>query len=118
MTITANWSYPTAVKFGAGRIKELADHCKALGMKKPLLVTDRGLASMAITQNALDILEAGGLGRAIFADVDPNPNEKNLEAGIKAFREGGHDGVVAFGGGSGLDLGKCVAFMVGQTRSV
>ncbi|WP_373413768.1 iron-containing alcohol dehydrogenase [Ensifer aridi] len=118
MTITANWSYPTAVKFGAGRIKELADHCKAVGMKKPLLVTDRGLAPMAITQNALDILEAGGLGRAIFADVDPNPNDKNLEAGVRAFREGGHDGVVALGGGSGLDLGKCVAFMVGQTRPV
>ncbi|HEV7320211.1 MAG TPA: iron-containing alcohol dehydrogenase [Ensifer sp.] len=118
MTITANWSYPTALKFGAGRIKELADHCKAAGMKKPLLITDRGLAPMAITQNALDILSAAGLGRAIFADVDPNPNDVNLEAGVKAFKDGGHDGVVAFGGGSGLDLGKCVAFMAGQTRPV
>lgn len=118
MTITANWSYPTALKFGAGRIKELADHCKAAGMKKPLLITDRGLAPMAITQNALDILETNGLGRAIFADVDPNPNDINLAAGVKAFKDGGHDGVVAFGGGSGLDLGKCVAFMAGQTRPV
>ena len=118
MNIVANWSYPTAVKLGGGRIKELAEACKSLGMRKPLLVTDRGLASMAITQNALDILDAAGLGRAIFADVDPNPNEKNLEAGVKAFRDGGHDGVVAFGGGSSLDLGKAVAFMVGQTRPV
>ncbi|MEI3851387.1 MULTISPECIES: iron-containing alcohol dehydrogenase [Ensifer] len=118
MTITANWSYPTAIKFGAGRIKELADHCKAVGMKKPLLITDRGLAPMAITQNALDILAAADLGRAIFADVDPNPNDVNLEAGVKAFKDGGHDGVVAFGGGSGLDLGKCVAFMAGQSRPV
>lgn len=118
MPITANWSYPTAVKLGAGRISELADHCKALGMKRPLLVTDRGLASMAITANALDILEAGGLGRAIFADVDPNPNDRNLDDGVRAFKAGGHDGVVAFGGGSGLDLGKCVAFMAGQTRPV
>ena len=118
MNIVANWSYPTAVKLGGGRIKELAEACKSLGMRKPLLVTDRGLASMAITQKALDILDAAGLGRAIFADVDPNPNEKNLEAGVKAFRDGGHDGVVAFGGGSGLDLGKAVAFMVGQTRPV
>ncbi|MBB5666954.1 alcohol dehydrogenase [Rhizobium leguminosarum] len=116
--ITANWSYPTSVKLGRGRIKELADACKSLGINKPLLVTDRGLASMAITKNALDILEDAGLGRAIFADVDPNPNEKNLEAGVKAFKDGGHDGVVAFGGGSGLDLGKCVAFMAGQTRPV
>ena len=118
MPITANWSYPTAVKLGAGRIRELADHCKALGMKRPLLVTDRGLATMAITANALDILEAGGLGRAIFADVDPNPNDRNLDDGVRAFKAGGHDGVVAFGGGSGLDLGKCVAFMAGQTRPV
>ncbi|TWB61487.1 alcohol dehydrogenase [Rhizobium sp. ERR 922] len=117
-TISANWSYPNAFKLGRGRIKELADACKSLGMKKPLLITDRGLASMAITATALDILEDAGLGRAIFADVDPNPNEKNLEAGVKAFKEGGHDGVVAFGGGSGLDLGKCVAFMVGQSRPV
>ncbi len=73
---------------------------------------------MAITQDALDILEDAGLGRAIFADVDPNPNDKNLEAGVKAFKDGGHDGVVAFGGGSGLDLGKAVAFMAGQTRPV
>jgi alcohol dehydrogenase class IV len=118
MPITANWSYPTLIKMGAGRIAELADHCKSLGMKKPILITDRGLAPMAITQKALDILEAGGLGRAIFADVDPNPNDKNLDAGIKAFKDGGHDGVVAFGGGSGLDLGKCVAFMVAQSRPV
>ncbi|MDM9620921.1 iron-containing alcohol dehydrogenase [Rhizobium sp. S96] len=116
--ITANWSYPTAFKLGRGRIKELADACKSLGMKKPLLITDRGLASMAITQTALDILEDAGLGRAIFADVDPNPNDKNLDAGVKAFKDGGHDGVVAFGGGSGLDLGKCVAFIAGQTRPV
>lgn len=118
MTITANWSYPTSIKFGAGRIKELADHCKTVGIKKPLLITDRGLATMPITQNALDILDAAGLGRAIFADVDSNPTDVNLDAGVKAFKAGGHDGVIAFGGGSGLDLGKAVAFMAGQTRPV
>lgn len=118
MKLIGNWSFPTAIRFGDGRISELADACAAAGMKKPLLVTDRGLASLPITVNALDLLEAAGLGRAMFADVDPNPNEKNLAAGVAAFIGGGHDGVVAFGGGSGLDLGKLVAFMAGQTRPV
>ncbi len=116
MSLTANWSYPTSVRFGAGRIAEIVDACAAAGIKKPLLVTDRGLAGMEITTRTLDLLEAAGLGRAIFADVDPNPNEKNAAAGVQAFKEGGHDGVVAFGGGSGLDLGKLVAFLAGQTR--
>ncbi|SFM36111.1 iron-containing alcohol dehydrogenase [Shimia aestuarii] len=116
MSLTANWSYPTSVRFGAGRISEIADACTAAGIKKPLLITDRGLANMDITQRTLDLLEEAGLGRVIFADVDPNPNEKNAEAGVKAFKDGGHDGVVAFGGGSGLDLGKLVAFWAGQTR--
>ena len=118
MSLKANWSYPTSIRFGAGRIAELPDACRAACMARPLLVTDRGLAGMAITTNALDILEAAGLGRALFADVDPNPNEKNLEAGLEAFRKGDHDGVIAFGGGSGLDLGKTIAFMAGQSRPV
>ena len=116
MTLTANWSYPTAIRFGAGRISEIAEACAAAGIKKPLLVTDRGLANMDITTRTLDLLEAAGLGRAMFCDVDPNPNEKNAAAGVKAFQNGGHDGVIAFGGGSGLDLGKLVAFLAGQTR--
>lgn len=116
MIPVANWSYPTAIRFGAGRIAELADACEQADIRRPLLVTDRGLAAMEITGRALDILGAAGLGRALFAEVDPNPNEKNLAAGCEAYRAGGHDGVVAFGGGSGLDLGKMVAFMSGQTR--
>ncbi|MFZ5961839.1 iron-containing alcohol dehydrogenase [Thalassococcus sp. BH17M4-6] len=116
MSLSANWSYPTAIRFGAGRISEIAEACAAAGIKRPLLITDRGLAQMEITQRTLDLLEAAGLGRAMFSDVDPNPNEKNAEAGVQAFKDGGHDGVVAFGGGSGLDLGKLVAFLAGQTR--
>ena len=118
MTLNANWSYPTAIRFGAGRISEIADACFVAGIKKPLLVTDRGLAGMEITQKTLNLLDDAGLGRAIFADVDPNPNEKNAAAGVAAYKAGNHDGVIAFGGGSGLDLGKVVAFLAGQSRPI
>ncbi|WP_138935695.1 iron-containing alcohol dehydrogenase [Roseovarius arcticus] len=118
MNLTGNWSYPTSVKFGAGRIKELPAACAQAGITRPLLVTDKGLANLPITAQVLDIMEGAGLGRGIFSEVDPNPNEKNLDAGVAAYKSGGHDGVIAFGGGSGLDLGKMVAFMAGQSRLV
>jgi alcohol dehydrogenase len=113
---TANWSYPTAVRFGAGRIKELAEACRAAGIKRPLLVTDAGLAKLPITAKAIGLLKEAGLPVAVFSEVQSNPVESNVEAGIAAFRKGNHDGVVAFGGGSGLDTGKVIAFMAGQSR--
>lgn len=116
MLLTGNWSYPTAVRFGAGRISEIAEACKASGISKPLLVTDKGLASMDITTKTLGLLEAAGMPNGMFCDVDPNPSDQNAYAGIEAYREGGYDGVIAFGGGSGLDLAKVIAFMAGQTR--
>jgi alcohol dehydrogenase class IV len=113
---TANWSYPTAIRFGPGRIKELAEACKSAGINRPLLVTDTGLAKLPITERAMNLLREAGLPVAMFADVQPNPVDANVEAGVAVFRDGKHDGVVAFGGGSGLDTGKVIAFMAGQTR--
>lgn len=113
-----NWSYPTAIKFGVGRIGELAEHAKSAGLKKPLLVTDKALASLPITATALDVLDKAGLGRAVFSEVDPNPNERNMAEGIAVYKAGGHDGVICFGGGSALDLGKMIALMAGQKKGL
>ncbi len=111
-----NWGFPTSVRFGVGRIAELADACRALGMARPLMVTDKGLAALAMIQDALTMLTDAGLGAALFTDVQGNPVEANVDAGLDAYRQGGHDGIVAFGGGSAMDVGKCIALMIGQTR--
>ncbi len=111
-----NWGFPTSVRFGVGRIAELADACRALGMARPLMVTDKGLAALAMIQDALTMLTDAGLGAALFSDVQGNPVEANVDAGLDAYRQGGHDGIVAFGGGSAMDVGKCIALMIGQTR--
>lgn len=119
MTIPSrNLNYPTAIKFGAGRIRELADHCKASGITRPLFVTDPGLAAMPMVAKVVDDVKRAGLGIAVFSDVRPNPVEANVIAGVRAYQAGDHDGVVAFGGGSGLDVGKLVALMHGQRVSL
>jgi len=117
--LVANWSYPTSIRFGAGRISEIAEACASAGISKPLFVTDKGLARLPMTAKVLELMQEQGLGKAIntmFSEVDPNPNQVNVEQGVAVYLEGGHDGVIAFGGGSALDLGKMIAFMSGQTR--
>lgn len=113
-----NWNYPTAIRFGAGRIAELADGCRALGMRRPLLVTDPGLKAGPMVEQALAANKAAGVPTGLFADVRANPVGRNVEDGVAAYRAGGHDGVIAFGGGSALDVGKAIALMVGQRRPI
>jgi len=113
--LSGNWNYPTSIRFGAGRIKELSDSCKSVGMKNPLLITDPGLAALPMVNNAIARNNANGLPTGLFSNVKPNPVSKNVDDGVKAYLAGGHDGVIAWGGGSGVDAAKAVALMVGQT---
>jgi alcohol dehydrogenase class IV len=116
MPVKANWNYPTSIRFGVGRIAELPEALKAAGIAKPLLVTDPGIRKLPMLARVLAELEGSGRAATVFSQVQANPVDQNVEAGVAAYREGGHDGIIAFGGGSALDVGKVVAFMVGQTR--
>lgn len=114
--LKGNWNYPTAIRFGAGRIKELPDACKTLGMRSPLLVTDPALASLPMIAEAVKALVTAGQSAEVYSDLQGNPVEENVTKGVEAYRRGKHDGVIAFGGGSALDTGKAIALMVGQSR--
>ena len=109
--LTGNWNYPTKIISGPGRIAELGAICRANGITKPLVVTDKGLAYTTIISAVHAALKSADLPFALYAEVRGNPVAKNVDDGVAVYRAGAHDGVVAVGGGSGLDVGKAIAFM-------
>ena len=114
----ADWGFPTRVRFGPGRIRELPEVATATGMRRPLLVVDPGLADLDMVRAMAADCERAGLGLTRFTGVVANPDVACVERGIAAYRDGGCDGVIAFGGGSALDAGKGVALMLGQQRPI
>lgn len=116
MPASSNWNYPTSVRIGAGRIAELADVCRVNGIERPLLVTDAGLASSTMVADAAAALGEAGLGSIVFSDIRSNPVGANVDAGVASFLAGDHDGIVALGGGSALDVAKVIALVARQGR--
>ena len=113
-----NWSFPAPIRFGTGRISELPRACLELGIRRPLLVTDPGLAGLPLVSDAVASCTQAGLACAVFSEVRPNPVEANVHEGVRALRDGDHDGIIAFGGGSALDTGKAIGFMAAQSRPI
>ncbi len=114
----SNWNYPTTVWVGNNRIIEINSACKNLKIKKPLFVTDKDLVGLDFVKNIIKIIEKEFKNLNIFSNFSGNPNGENVDEGVKEFKKNNCDGVIAFGGGSGLDVGKAIAFMSGQTRSI
>ena len=114
----ANWNYPTSIRVGEQRLSELGACCADLNIRSPLLVTDPGLADLPILEQALAACTSGGLNCSVFSEIQPNPTGTNVEQGVSVFKDGGHDGVIAFGGGSALDAGKAIALMARQKISI
>ena len=114
----SNWNYPTTVWVGNNRIIEINSACKSLKIKKPLFVTDKDLAGLDFVKNIIKIIEKEFKNVNIFSNFSGNPNGDDVDKGVKEFKKNKCDGVIAFGGGSGLDVGKAIAFMSGQTRPI
>ena len=114
--MVTTWNYPTAVRFGVGAIKELPEACRALNITNPLFVTDPVLAELAVTTSTRSILEDAHLPYGLFSQMQANPVGEDVERGVAVLRKGSHDGVIAFGGGAALDVGKAIALMAHQKR--
>ena len=114
----SNWNYPTTIWFGEGRVKELHVACKDLRIVRPLFVTDQDLAKTELVKNIINDPSLKNFPISIFSNFKGNPIGASVDEGVKTFKHGKHDGVIAFGGGSALDVGKAIAFMSAQTRPI
>ena len=113
-----NWNYPTNIWFGEGKIEDLADACLNLNIKSPLFVTDKDLLNLPMTSKVIEKLKNDFENLQVFSNFSGNPTGKNVMEGVSLYTQKNCDGVIAFGGGSALDVGKGIAFMRGQKRPI
>ncbi len=112
-----NWNYPTTIWAGKNRIEDLFLGCEQLKIKKPLFVTDKDLINLSMVKDIIEKLKKN-ITVALFSNFTGNPIGEDVDEGVLQFKNNNCDGVIAFGGGSGLDVGKAIAFMAGQTRPI
>ena len=112
----SNWGYPNTVWFGNGRINKLPKACNILNIKKPLLVTDKDLTKTQIISKTININKEANLPTTVFSDLKGNPFGSHVQKGVEQFKKGNHDGIIAFGGGSSLDVGKSIALLASVNR--
>ena len=113
-----NWNYPTTLWVGENRIKDLHTACKNFNINNPLFVTDKDLINLPFVKNVISDLNSYFKNLTIFSEFSGNPIGENVDEGTNIYKKNNCDGVIAFGGGSGLDVGKAIAFMAGQTRPI